>query len=124
MQQSLHEEDDDEPLYTRPRMFELGRFCATRASVFHRFSHWEYKLFHALADEVKALRRGAQRGFVAVRAEGARRPPTDLDDADGIVDWLDSRQVIQDEYRKIKSMIEQAHNLDSAVKKGEDDLDE
>ncbi|KZT67736.1 hypothetical protein DAEQUDRAFT_728731 [Daedalea quercina L-15889] len=104
--------------------FNLGRFCAARTRVFHRFSHWEYALFGALAREVDELRTGAStRGFVRVAYARGVQPPDDLSDADGIMDWLDERGIINLEWQKIKEMMESARNLEMKAKKGEDDDD-
>ena len=37
------------------------------------------------------------------------------------MDWLDERKVIEMEWMKIKDMMESAHHLEMAVKKGEED---
>jgi hypothetical protein len=120
----LVESDDEESdggSSTRPRRYDLGRFCATRAAIFHQFSHWEYKVFHSLKEELCVLHKRSKKGYVTIRRENGTRPPEDLADADGLVDWLEDRGVIENEYKQVKDMIAQAHKLESAAKKGEDD---
>ncbi|KAH9926204.1 uncharacterized protein B0H18DRAFT_1094787 [Fomitopsis serialis] len=113
-QENSEEDDDEDAEHGRrhKKEFNLGRFCAARTRVFHRFSHWEYALFRVLSQEVDELRTGAgARGF----------PPDDLSDADGIMDWLDQRGIINIEWQKVKDMMESARNLEMKAKKGEDD---
>ncbi|GBE81968.1 hypothetical protein BKA93DRAFT_821589 [Sparassis latifolia] len=104
--------------------FHLGRFCAARTHVFHKFTHWEYATFKALLQEVDELR-GNDRsdGFVRVAYAGGVKPPEDLSDADGIMDWLDERGVINMEWQRIKEMMEGARQLDMRAKKGEEDAE-
>ena len=52
---------------------------------------------------------------------GAAKPPDDLTDGDGIMNWLDERGLITAEWQKIKEMMESARNLEVASKRGEDD---
>ncbi|OBZ75568.1 Uncharacterized protein C17H9.06c [Grifola frondosa] len=99
------------------KRFHFGRFCARRTRVYHLFSHWEYHLYTSLQFEVNTLRNGAAgRGFVRVAYE--KQPPDDLTDADGIMDWLDERGIINGEWQKIKQMMESARHLE--MRKGED----
>ncbi|KAF8201810.1 hypothetical protein BJ912DRAFT_519142 [Pholiota molesta] len=93
--------------------FHLGRFCAKRTRVFHEFSHWEYNLFQAILQEINQLRTSvSSTGFHRVAYAGGREPPTDLEDADGLCDWLDKRKVIDMEWQRMKSMMESARHLD------------
>lgn len=39
------------------------------------------------------------------------------------MDWLDERGVIDAEWHNIKQLMESARNLETAAKKGDDDLD-
>jgi len=48
-------------------------------------------------------------------------PPENLDDADGIMDWLDGRGIINAQWARMKEMMERARKLDA--KNGEDDID-
>ena len=62
-------------------------------------------------------------GFVRVAYTGGVKPPEDLSDADGIMDWLDERGVINMEWQRIKEMMEGARQLDMRAKKGEEDAE-
>lgn len=62
-------------------------------------------------------------GYVRVAWAGGRMPPKDLDDADGICEWLDQRQIIDREWQKLRKLMESATQLDIAVRKGEGDVD-
>ncbi|KAJ3829026.1 hypothetical protein EV361DRAFT_877176 [Lentinula raphanica] len=104
--------------------FHLGRFCARRTRVYHDLSHWEYMLFKVINDEVDDLHiakqeKGAGR-FVRVAWPGGLKPPKDLQDADGICDWLDQRKIIEMEWEKLKGYMERAQGLELAAKKGND----
>ncbi|KAI0079928.1 hypothetical protein K474DRAFT_1673008 [Panus rudis PR-1116 ss-1] len=107
--------------------FRLGRFCGKRTRVFHQFTHWEYALFKALENEVNGLRqresRQARRGrtFVPVAYAGGAQPPDDLTDADAIMNWLDQRHIIEFQWHAVKSMMDEARNLEVASKRGDDD---
>lgn len=52
---------------------------------------------------------------------GGAEPPDDLDDADGIMNWLDERGVVAMEWQAIKVMMEGAENLEIARNRGDDD---
>ncbi|KAH9842621.1 uncharacterized protein C8Q71DRAFT_853161 [Rhodofomes roseus] len=123
-EQEDSEDEDQGHGHRQKKEFNLGRFCAARTRVFHRFSHWEYALFKVLHQEVDELRNGAgSRGFVRVAFARGVEPPDDLSDADGIMDWLDQRGVINIEWQKLKEMMESARNLEMKAKKGADDDD-
>lgn len=119
--------------------FDLGRFCARRTHVFHMLTHWEvrwpkisfgrvklrllivqYSLYKSLSQEVHDLsnRSAKRRMFVPVAYAGGLKPPEDLKDADGIMNWLDERGVIETEWLRIKQIMESTTNLD---KRGDDD---
>jgi hypothetical protein len=81
-------------------------------------------LFRTIHEEVEDLHvaqqeEGAGR-FVRVAWSGAMKPPEDLQDADGICDWLDQRRVVEQEWEKLKGYMERARNLELAAKKGDD----
>ncbi|KAF9075269.1 hypothetical protein BDP27DRAFT_1415624 [Rhodocollybia butyracea] len=104
--------------------FQLGKFCARRTRVYHDLSHWEYMLFRTIHEEVEDLHvdqqeEGAGR-FVRVAYAGGMKPPEDLQDADGICDWLDQRKIIEMEWEKLKGYMERARGLELAAKKGDD----
>ncbi|EMD38402.1 hypothetical protein CERSUDRAFT_113556 [Gelatoporia subvermispora B] len=113
--------EDDDDSHGSKREFHLGRFCGMRTKVFHKFTHWEYHLFKTLSLEVEDLRaRMESRGFVRVAHAKGKRPPDDLSDADGIMDWLDDRGIINNEWLNMKQMMDSASNLEMRAKKGED----
>lgn len=64
-----------------------------------------------------------ERGFVRVAFAKGMKPPEDLTDADGIMEWLDQRGVIDMEWQTVKELMESARNLEMAAKKGDDDID-
>ncbi|EKM55579.1 uncharacterized protein PHACADRAFT_256297 [Phanerochaete carnosa HHB-10118-sp] len=115
--------DDEDEEETSKKEFNLGRFCARRTRVFHKFTHWEYALFRSLNQEVEDLRNRSskQRVYVPVAYASGSRPPDDLSDADGIMNWFDERGLISAEWQKMKEMMESARNLEVASKRGEDD---
>lgn len=59
-------------------------------------------------------------GFVKVAFVQGLRPPDDETDADGIMDWLDQRGIIEMEWKRLREMMDSARNLDAASKNGED----
>ncbi|KAJ3896458.1 hypothetical protein GG344DRAFT_36628 [Lentinula edodes] len=104
--------------------FHLGRFCARRTRVYHDLSHWEYMLFKTINEEVDDLHvakqeKGAGR-FVRVAWPEGLQPPKDLQDADGICDWLDQRKVVEMEWERLKGYMERARGLELAAKRGDD----
>ncbi|PPQ83330.1 hypothetical protein CVT25_003969 [Psilocybe cyanescens] len=102
--------------------YHLGRFCAKRTRVFHEFSHWEYSLFHRILQEIDALRNAtSSRGYHTIGFHEARAPPEDMQDADGLCDWLDDRKFIDQEWQKIKNMMESARHLELEKKRETDD---
>ncbi|KAH9946037.1 uncharacterized protein BXZ73DRAFT_37534 [Epithele typhae] len=116
---SSEEEGSEES--SKKKEFVFGRFCAKRTRTYHRFTHWEYHLFHALREEVDSLKASqADRSFVKVAYAKGKQPPRDLKDADAIMDWLDERQVINFQWQELKTMMNDAHNLEVRGKKGDD----
>ncbi|KZT26355.1 hypothetical protein NEOLEDRAFT_1063304, partial [Neolentinus lepideus HHB14362 ss-1] len=114
--------DDEDQKSKKCKQFNLGRFCARRTRVFHEFSHWEYATYQNLLREIDELRASqGKRGFIRVAFAGGVKPPKDLDDADGIMEWLDQRQIIEMEWRRVKDMMARARNLEMASKRGEED---
>lgn len=69
-------------------------------------------------DELRASE--GKRGFVRVAFAKGIKPPEDLTDADGIMDWLDQRGIIDMEWRTIRDLMESARNLEMAAKRGDD----
>ncbi|KAH9856974.1 hypothetical protein C2E23DRAFT_881467 [Lenzites betulinus] len=114
------DEDEDES-NVLPKQFDLGRFCAKRTRTYHKFTHWEYHLFHALREEVEGLKANAEgRSFVRVAYAAGKQPPKDLSDADAIMDWLDERQVINLQWHEIKTMMDDARHLEVRGGRGGD----
>ncbi|GJJ12121.1 hypothetical protein Clacol_006362 [Clathrus columnatus] len=109
--------------------WNLGRFCAARAQVFHKLTHWEYMLFHKLNLEINYLRKGiedhdSESGRnIFIPASKGPPPPDDLTDADGLMEWLDGRGIIEAEWLEIKNMMDKAHKLEARGKRGEDDVE-
>jgi len=102
--------------------FHLGRFCARRTKVFHEFSHWEHSLFHIILREIDELHNAtSSRGFHSIAFYGGKAPPENLEDADGLCDWLDERKFVDMEWQKLKKMMESARHLELGDKRGEID---
>lgn len=137
---SHYDESEEEPLKLE---FNLGRFCAKRTRVYHGFCHWEVSiilpflslnhlfmsdqndLFCAIDREIQELRQAKTKGkkqqFYKIAWAGGKKPPDDLTDADEICEWLDDRQVIEMEWKKVKLMMDSARNLEMDAKRGDDD---
>lgn len=83
----------------------------------------KYHLFSAISSELDDARAARKRrGPVRVTAfAGGKVPPKDPLDADGLCEWLDERGIIDQEWQKLKTMMESAHNLEISAKRGEDD---
>jgi hypothetical protein len=80
-------------------------------------------LYQALSREVEELRSSNDtRGFVRVAFAKGLKPPKDLADADGIMDWLDQRGIIDMEWQVVRELMESARNLEMAARRGEDDI--
>lgn len=116
------EEDSDSSTESSgpQREFSFGRFCAKRARVYHGLTHWEYAVFTSVLEEVTALRSGT--GYIRVDYGGTSlEQPEDMEDADGICEWLDKRKMIDMEWQLLKKKMDDARHLEMAVKRGEDD---
>jgi len=76
-----------------------------------------------LALEIKEIANayGKKKKFVRISRPGGVEPPDDLTDADGILEWLDDRKVIEDEWKRIKDLMSDASNLDVDARKEMDD---
>lgn len=66
---------------------------------------------------------GRNGGRVFIAATNGPPPPDDLDDADGMMDWLDGRGIISAQWTRIKDMMERAHRLEPKGKGVEDDIE-
>lgn len=62
-----------------------------------------------------------ERVYVPVAYAGGMKPPENIQDADEVMMWLDSRHIIAREVQRLKQMMESATNLEVASKRGEDD---
>ncbi|KAJ7866381.1 hypothetical protein B0H14DRAFT_2732853 [Mycena olivaceomarginata] len=107
------------------KVFNVGLFCAERVQVFHKICHWEYELFKSISHEVDELHEAKQSSgvfndrdvFVPIKEHNIK----DMDNADAIYEWLDQRNKVEIEWQKIKLILEQAQNVDSATKRGKTD---
>jgi hypothetical protein len=52
------------------------------------------------------------KGFIRVAYAGRRQPPDDLEDADGIFEWLDDRKIVDMQWQRVKDVMESARHLD------------
>ncbi|KAH6918548.1 hypothetical protein BKA70DRAFT_1247487 [Coprinopsis sp. MPI-PUGE-AT-0042] len=100
------------------KQFDLGRFCAARTEVFHQFCHWEHDTFKIIERQVDELKTGS---FCRIAYAGGRKPPKDLTDADGILEWLDERGIVDNQWQLVKAMMDRARNLESEGRRGGDD---
>ncbi|KIJ17435.1 hypothetical protein PAXINDRAFT_10268 [Paxillus involutus ATCC 200175] len=109
--------DEDEDMKRDvKREFHLGRFCATRAQVYHQFNHWEHSLYKSLQQEIANVQ-DKNNKFIKVAYIGGIKPPRDLHDADKVMDWLDQRGVIDIEWQKVRQMMDSARNLEISAKR-------
>ncbi|KAJ7685225.1 hypothetical protein DFH06DRAFT_35238 [Mycena polygramma] len=105
------------------KKFGLGRFCSERVQVFHQISHWEYELFNCILQEVDQLHEAKISSgivndrdvYVPVKYVDGKRPQN-LDDADSIYEWLLERSIVDMEWDKVKSLIVNARNVETATK--------
>ncbi|KIL00117.1 hypothetical protein PAXRUDRAFT_821997 [Paxillus rubicundulus Ve08.2h10] len=117
--ESNEDSDEDEDADRKrdvKREFHLGRFCATRARVYHQFNHWEHSLYKSLQQEITYVQ-DKNHKFIKVAYVGGIEPPKDLYDADKVMDWLDQRGVIDIEWQKVRQMMDSARNLEMSAKR-------
>ncbi|KAG9318509.1 hypothetical protein JVU11DRAFT_600 [Chiua virens] len=114
----VEDSDEDRDRDVKAR-FHLGRFCAARTRVYHQFSHWEYSLYKSLQREIVQAR-DKTRGFVKVAYFRGIKPPSDLHDADRVMEWLDERNIIGMEWQKVREMMDRARNLERSGEDGTD----
>ncbi|KAG8896036.1 hypothetical protein FRB99_000215 [Tulasnella sp. 403] len=119
-------DDDGEQDPPAVEEFQLGRFCAQRAGVYHKFMHWQYLVYQSLKQEVDYLQApdsaGPGRAFLRITWGSNVERPTDIRDGDQVMRWLDERGIISAEWKKIKKLMERAHQLEDRGG-GPDDLD-
>lgn len=80
----------------------------------------QWKLFGLLSREIRELRSTGKTGFVKVAFGGGIRPPEDIEDGDGIMDWLDQRGIIAMAWTEMKQMMERARNLEQMGRREDD----
>jgi hypothetical protein len=67
----------------------LGGHCARRASLYHKFKHWEYELFLEIERQVEEIVKVNRN-----RRKKDKRPLVNIDDPDEINEWLDKKEVV------------------------------
>ncbi|CAE6488439.1 unnamed protein product [Rhizoctonia solani] len=97
--------------------FDLGRYCQARVKTYHDFVHWEWQLFELVSDEIEILRTAHRRNDPGP-ARG-QRPAAN--DPDGIMNWLDGRGIVQQEWSRLEQLMDGARGLE--FKKNDDDVE-
>lgn len=80
----------------------------------------EFKLAHEVEEVRKQRAKKNNKQFYRVAYAGGKQPPEDLNDADALTDWLDERGIIENEWQRIKLIMDSARKLEVDVKKGGD----
>ncbi|CEL51552.1 putative protein C17H9,06c OS=Schizosaccharomyces pombe (strain 972 / ATCC 24843) GN=SPAC17H9.06c PE=1 SV=1 [Rhizoctonia solani AG-1 IB] len=88
--------------------FDLGRFCRARVRCYHDFVHWEWHLFELVSNEIETLKTAHRRKDPA--SSRAQRPAAN--DPDGIMNWLDGRGIVQQEWSRLEQLMDKARGLD------------
>jgi len=78
-------------------------------------------LFQSILQELKILKTSSSKPFHPIAFFKGKEPPEDLNDADGLCDWLDERKIIDMEWQRLKNMMESARHLELGDRKGEMD---
>lgn len=103
--------------------FSLGRFCAARAQIFHRLSHWNYHLYRTLSEEIDlAQQPRRKRAYDTLGYARNLPPPKDTSNPDEVMEWLDRRGTVSAEWQKLRELLERASNLDASAGKREEDI--
>ncbi|KAL5635334.1 hypothetical protein ACGC1H_004205 [Rhizoctonia solani] len=89
-------------------VFDLGRYCQARVRCYHDFVHWEWRLFELVSDEIEMLRTAHRRKDPGP-ARG-QRPAAN--DPDGIMNWLDGRGIVQQEWTRLEQLMDGARGLE------------
>ncbi|QRW27710.1 alpha-1,3-glucan synthase [Rhizoctonia solani] len=97
--------------------FDLGRFCRARVKCYHDFIHWEWQLFELVSNEIETLKTAHRRKDPA--SSRGQRPAAN--DPDGIMNWLDGRGIVQQEWSRLEQLMDKARGLD--YKKDDDDVE-
>ncbi|KAF8710840.1 hypothetical protein RHS03_01744, partial [Rhizoctonia solani] len=108
------DESDNEESNLR---FDLGRFCRARVKCYHDFIHWEWQLFELVSNEIETLKTAHRRKDPA--SSRGQRPAAN--DPDGIMNWLDGRGIVQQEWSRLEQLMDKARGLD--YKKDDDDVE-
>lgn len=77
--------------------------------------HETFKIIERQVDELKTG------SFCKIAYAGGRKPPKDLTDGDGILEWLDERGIVDNQWQLVKAMMDRARNLESEGRRGGDD---
>ncbi|KAN0140744.1 protein of unknown function (DUF4211) domain containing protein [Lactarius tabidus] len=115
----IDERDSEEPDEDRhSTSLSLGRFCAIRTQIYHRLTHWSYRLYGTLSEEVDLVQcPDKKRPFSRF---SNLSPPEDTSNPDDITEWLDKRGIVSAEWQKLCELLERAGNLDVASWEGGD----
>ncbi|CAE6530731.1 unnamed protein product [Rhizoctonia solani] len=97
--------------------FDLGRFCQARVRCYHDYVHWEWQLFELISDEVEILRTAHRRKDPA--PSRGQRPAAN--DPDGIMNWLDGRGIVQQEWTRLEQLMDGARGLE--FKRNDDNVE-
>jgi len=111
------EDHDDEDHHTTS--LSLGRFCAIRTQIYHRLTHWSYRLYGTLSEEVDLVQRPGKKRLFSRSSK--LPPPEDTSNPDDITEWLDKRGIVSAEWQKLCELLERAGNLDASSGMGEID---
>ena len=76
-------------------------------------------MFQSILQEIKGLGTSSSKTYHPIAFFKGKEPPEDLDDADGVCDWLDERKIIDMEWQRLKNMMESARHLELGDRKGE-----
>ncbi|CAE6443942.1 unnamed protein product [Rhizoctonia solani] len=99
------DESDSEEVKTT---FDLGRFCQARVRSYHNFVHWEWQLFELATDEIEILRTAHRRKDPG---PGRGQRPA-ANDPDGIMNWLEGRGIVQQEWARLERLMDGARGLE------------
>lgn len=82
---------------------------------------FQYGLFQSILQEIEILKTPSSKPFHPIAFFKGKEPPEDLNDADGLCDWLEERKIIDMEWQRLKNMMESARHLELGDRKGEMD---
>ncbi|CAE6428594.1 unnamed protein product [Rhizoctonia solani] len=84
------------------------KFAVARVRCYHDFVHWEWHLFELVSNEIETLKTAHRRKDPA--SSRAQRPAAN--DPDGIMNWLDGRGIVQQEWSRLEQLMDKARGLD------------